>query len=133
MKRPPITLPPSLPVVAMGDIAFLLLVFFLVTTALDQSRKLEIEIPAAKKVAQIPQEEIFTIFMDKDGKLYYKGDEKSLAELAFLHERHAALFRKPIVQIIADKNLAFEKIDEVVQTLRKNRPIRLSFVCREEL
>ncbi|NPV38233.1 MAG: biopolymer transporter ExbD [Brevinematales bacterium] len=133
MKRLPITLPPSLPVVAMGDIAFLLLVFFLVTTALDQSRKLEIEIPAAKKVAQIPQEEIFTVFIDKEGKLYYKGNEKSLAEIQFLHERHAALFRKPIVQIIADKNLAFEKIDEVVQTLRKNRPIRLSFVCREEL
>ncbi|MCX7882258.1 MAG: biopolymer transporter ExbD [Brevinematales bacterium] len=133
MKKPQVSFPPSLPVIAMGDIAFLLLVFFLVTTALDQSRKLEIEIPAVKKVAQIPQEEIFTLFIDKYGKLYYKGEEKSLAEIQFLHERHAAIFRKPILQIVADKDLAFDKIDEIVQTLRSHRPLRLSFVCREEL
>jgi len=132
MKRPSVLLPPSLPVVAMGDIAFLLLVFFLVTTALDQSRKLEIEIPAVKKVVTIPQEEIFTVFIDREGGVYYKGAKKSLPEIGFLYNRHAAMFQKPIVQIVADKNLGFEKVDEVIQTLRRGHPIRLSFVCREE-
>ncbi len=132
MKRPQKPLSPSLPLVAMGDIAFLLLVFFLVTTALDQSRKLEIEIPSARKVVPVPQEEIFSVFVDRDGKIYYKGSEKNLMELQFLYRRHAAIFRKPIVQVIADKNLEFEKIDEIIKVLRRNQPIRVSFVCREE-
>lgn len=132
MKIPEIRQKPYLPVVAMGDIAFLLLVFFLVTSALDQARKLDIEIPEAKNTLKIPQEAVFSVFIDKEGKIYYKGNEKSLFELQFLYLKHASLFESPIVQIVADRNLDFKKVDEVVQVLRKNAKIKVAFSCREE-
>lgn len=132
MKMPPSKAKPYLPVVAMGDIAFLLLVFFIVTSALYQSRKLQIEIPAAKNIAKIPQEEVFTVFLDKDGKIYYKGNEKSLFELQFLYLKHASIFKKPIIQLVGDKNLEYKIVDDVIQTLRKNLPVKVAFSCREE-
>ncbi|MCX7820146.1 MAG: biopolymer transporter ExbD [Brevinematales bacterium] len=132
MKLPDLKLKAKMPVVAMGDIAFLLLVFFLVTSALDQSRKLEIEIPSVKNITKIPQEEIFNIFIDKDGKIYFKGSEKNLFEIQFLYFKHISLFKKPIIQIVADKNLPFEKVDEILQTLRKNTEVKVAFSCKEE-
>lgn len=132
MKLPDIKLKAKMPVVAMGDIAFLLLVFFLVTSALDQSRKLEIEIPYSKNTTKIPQEEIFNIFIEKEGKIYFKGTEKDLIEIQFLYLKHASIFKKPIIQIIADKDLPFEKVDEVLQALRKNLEVKVAFSCKEE-
>ncbi|MGC8765548.1 MAG: ExbD/TolR family protein [Brevinematia bacterium] len=132
MKMPPSKAKPYLPVVAMGDIAFLLLVFFLVTSALDQSRKLQIEIPSAKNTLKIPQEEVFTVFLDRDGKIYFKGKEKSLFELQFLYFKHASIFKKPIIQVVGDKDLNYERVDEVIQALRKNLPVKVAFSCKEE-
>ena len=132
MKMPLSKAKPYLPVVAMGDIAFLLLVFFLVTSALDQSRRLQIEIPTVKNVIKIPQEEVFTVFLDKDGKIYYKGKDKSLFELQFLYLRHASIFKKPVIQIVGDKDLNYEKVDEIIQTLRRNLPVKVAFSCKEE-
>ncbi|MGC8771678.1 MAG: ExbD/TolR family protein [Brevinematia bacterium] len=132
MKLPDIKLKAKMPVVAMGDIAFLLLVFFLVTSALDQSRKLEIEIPYAKNTMKIPQEEIFNIFIDKEGKIYFKGVEKDIVEIQFLYLKHASIFKKPIIQLVADKDLPFEKVNEIIEALRKNLEIKVAFSCKEE-
>jgi len=132
MKLPATRLKPYLSVVAMGDIAFLLLIFFLVTSALDQSRKLEIEIPSAKNITRIPQEEIFNIFFERDGKIYYKGKERNIFELQFLYLRHASIFKKPIVQLVADKDINFGRVNEVIEVLRKNSKINIAFSCREE-
>lgn len=132
MKLPDIKLKAKMPIVAMGDIAFLLLVFFIVTSTLDQSRKLEIEIPSAKNTMKIPQEEIFNIFIDKEGKVYFKGDEKDLIEIQFLYLKHASIFKKPIIQLVADKDLPFEKVNEIIETLRKNLEIKVAFSCKEE-
>ncbi|MEJ5283436.1 MAG: biopolymer transporter ExbD [Brevinematales bacterium] len=132
MKLPDIKLKAKMPVVAMGDIAFLLLVFFLVTSALDQSRKLEIEIPSAKNTIKIPQEEIFNIFIDKEGKIYFKGVEKDIVEIQFLYLKHASIFKKPIIQLVADKDLPFEKVNEIIEALRKNLEIKVAFSCKEE-
>ncbi len=132
MKLPDIKLKAKMPVVAMGDIAFLLLVFFLVTSALDQSRKLEIEIPYAKNTMKIPQEEIFNIFIDKEGKIYFKGVEKDIVEIQFLYLKHVSIFKKPIIQLVADKDLPFEKVNEIIEALRKNLEIKVAFSCKEE-
>ncbi len=132
MKLPDVKLKAKMPVVAMGDIAFLLLVFFLVTSALDQTRKLEIEIPAAKNTIKIPQDEVFNIFIDKDGKIYYKDSEKNIFELQFLYLKHASFFKNPVIQIIADKDLPFEKVDIILQTLRKNTKIKVAFSSKED-
>ncbi len=132
MKLPVSRAKPYLPVVAMGDIAFLLLVFFLVTSALDQSRRLQIEIPSAKNVIKIPQDEVFTVFMDREGNIFYKGKERSLFELQFLYLKHASIFRKPVIQIIADKDLDYVKVNDIIQALRRNLPVKVAFSCREE-
>jgi len=132
MRLPLMKSKPYIPVVAMGDIAFLLLVFFLVTSAIDQTRKLEIEIPQAKNIIKIPQEEVFNIFIDREGKIFYKGKERSIFELQFLYLKHISMFRKTIVQVVADKDLAFENVNEVVEALRKNSKVNIAFACRED-
>lgn len=61
-----------IPVVSMSDIAFLLIVFFLLSTQFMQEGHLQYKLPKAKNIKTIENDQI-SIVIDKDGKTYVNG------------------------------------------------------------
>lgn len=122
----------NLAVVAMADIAFLLLIFLMVTSIVDQSQKLQINTPIVSLVEPIPQEQIFKVHIDRNAIVYFKGNTIKLRKLAFEYKRHLSLFPDPVIMIVGDESVPYEKVDDVVQILRKNTAIRIGFVCKEK-
>ena len=122
--------PPQISTASQSDIAFLLLIFLMVVSALDQSRDLKIKVPQASNVAHVSQDQVFAVFVDADGGLFYKGKEIDLNQLYLRFLNHRRIFPNPIVQIVADQNVPYEEVYKVVEFLRKKQPLRVAYICR---
>lgn len=121
---------PQISTASQSDIAFLLLIFLLVVSALDQSRDLKIKVPKAPNVSHVSQDQVFAVFVDVDGNLYYKGQKTDLNSLYIKFLHHKRLFPNPIVQIVGDTTVPYEEIYKVVEFLRKKQPLRVAYICR---
>lgn len=82
---------PEIPAASLADIAFLLLIFFLVTTTMDVDSGLERRLPQMAPETQeddsppIKERNVFIVLIDKDNRLMVEGeimDVKNLREKA---------------------------------------------------
>lgn len=76
----------------MVDVAFLLLIFFMVTTVFRRPQALEITLPAEKAEIEIPEENVMQIRVSEAGRVYWSIglDDPQPVEAAALHEVVAA-------------------------------------------
>jgi len=68
--------------ISMTDVVFLLLIFFMVSTAfVDFSRRLDIQLPESKAAQVMGKVKRFTIEMPADQNIYLNGKRISLKKL----------------------------------------------------
>jgi biopolymer transport protein ExbD len=65
----------EIPTSSMADIAFLLLIFFLVTTVFDEERGLPIVLPEAESEQEVSQKNILHLLIQPDGTIRVKRGE----------------------------------------------------------
>lgn len=65
----------EIPTSSMADIAFLLLIFFLVTTVFDEERGLSIVLPEPAEEVEVSQKNILHLFVDPNGAVRVKRGE----------------------------------------------------------
>jgi len=68
------------PVTSMADIAFLLIIFFLLTSSLVKESGLDIDLPQAKEAKEKQLREK-NVAIDKRGQIYFNGVPVTAAEL----------------------------------------------------
>lgn len=69
------------PTSSMGDIAFLLIIFFMLTSKFMQEAKVQHELPASIEIDKIQPQEL-SLILDEDGVLWAQGEETDLRSLA---------------------------------------------------
>lgn len=62
----------------MVDIAFLLLIFFMVSTVFRQPQAMEITLPPKDAKVEVAQSNVMTLFVDKDGRIFYRMSDEPL-------------------------------------------------------
>jgi biopolymer transport protein ExbD len=72
----------EVPTSSMADIAFLLLVFFLVTTVFDEERGLRIVLPEADNEVEISPNNILFLMVQPDGQVHIKRGESTSIQQA---------------------------------------------------
>ena len=107
-------------IIPMIDIIFFLLVFFMLSTIYMVSVK---SVPVALPDAQTAQTELqepILITLTENGAVYVEQKEVGLANL--IQEVQTVQQVKPEAVIIleADKNTRYEKVVEILDTLRQN-------------
>lgn len=75
-KKPSLVLPLS----SMGDIAFLLIIFFMLASNFMKTNKVELERPESPDLEQ-QEAPKSSVTMDKDGKIWYEGAQVSPHEV----------------------------------------------------
>lgn len=65
----------EIPTASMADIAFLLLIFFLVTTVFDEEKGLEIVLPEAESTVAVSQKNVVHLMVQADGLVQVKRGE----------------------------------------------------------
>jgi biopolymer transport protein ExbD len=128
-----------IPTASMADIAFLLIIFFMVTTV-HELDKTSVNLPVAKSREEVGKgSAIVVLGTDEDGQYLYKfsnGEEMSHLvpgpEEIFLEASRITAFDSKRQFILkADGDVRFEKIDELLDNLRKADVTRVMLLSQQ--
>ena len=117
----------------MIDMVFLLLIFFLVASAIVKVEKVDIEIPSAV-YAIIPEDTTgrFIITVDQDGKLYVAQNPVTLDELKLILEPELARDEKLRILIRSDGNTKYKFNEKIMMACAEVGANDLIFSAFEE-
>ena len=87
----------EIPTASMADIAFLLLVFFLVTTVFDEEKGLRIVLPEAQNTVEISPKNILFLMVQPDGLVQIKRGESPQVQNVRSNEV-GAIWRQEVAQ-----------------------------------
>ena len=68
-KRKPI----PVPIASMGDIAFLLIIFFLVCSEVAKEKNLDVTLPLSEHVEKVKASVVARVSVDESGEIYFDG------------------------------------------------------------
>lgn len=108
----------SLPLTSLVDVVFLLLIFFMVSTAfIDFSRRMDIRLPEAKAGTVSAERARMVIEVGREGRITLNGKEKSLAALeAALEATRGTPERTALIR--ADRRLPYGLIVRIMGICR---------------
>ncbi len=111
----------------MADIAFLLLIFFMVTTIFKLEDGLPVELPKAAAAEQIARERVSYIWVDRNGRLSINDNVVELDRVGSIMLRKLGANPALIVSFKADKHVTYKRMDDVMEELKKVNATQVSF------
>jgi len=116
---------------SMSDIAFLLLIFFMVTTSFTID-KTPVNLPKTKERTEIPKNhEIISI--QKNGFIQFHGERIMMTDIQPLAAMEMARNKERVFLLKVDKGVRWEIVDELLEQLRKARVRNLSLPTEQEV
>ncbi|OPX24022.1 MAG: biopolymer transporter ExbD [Candidatus Latescibacterota bacterium] len=124
----------SIPTSSMADIAFLLLVFFMVSTVFVRYRGLPVMLPDAEKTQKIETKRNIThIWVSPAAEVMI--DDMLVKDMPTLMRVVANKMQENpriIVSIKADKHAPYGAISDVMEELRRAGALRINFATKRE-
>jgi biopolymer transport protein ExbD len=125
----------EIPDSSLADIAFLLLIFFMVTTVFRKERAREIIQPEASATQQVDEKRknILHLWVERDGSVYMNDALVPVEGIAPVVQR---LFeetdRRLVVAIRSDREVPYGTINQVTEALRDGGALRVNFATNFE-
>jgi biopolymer transport protein ExbD len=125
----------EIPDSSLADIAFLLLIFFMVTTVFRKERPREITQPEASATQQVDEKRknILHLWVERDGSVYMNDALVPLEGIAPIVQR---LFeetdRRLVVAIRSDREVPYGTINQITEALRDGGALRVNFATNFE-
>ncbi|TGK05132.1 biopolymer transporter ExbD [Leptospira langatensis] len=123
--------PPKIPVSSMADIAFLLLVFFMVTSVLDTDPDIPIALPDVPGGEQL-NKKIANLYLSADAEksVFYNQVKMPINEA--INNIRAKLTTTPDLKVLvhADKELPYADLDAVFELLKEAGALKVSLVTK---
>lgn len=108
------------------DLAFALLIIFIITTPLLE-QSIELQLPVESQRPQnTPPPEFQTISINAEGFIYWGEDEVTMEELDILLAELATRPDPPVLKLRADRNLRYQRVVEVIDAIKRNRLSKIS-------
>ena len=111
-KRMDLVLPTS----SMGDIAFLLIIFFILASNFMKSANIEAEKPSSQEVDAIDDAQV-DVVIDKNGKFYVQGVEVDRNLIESVVQQAVGEHRDKPVHLLVDKNLQKKDFMPAIEAL----------------
>ena len=117
----------ELNVTPMIDLAFSLLIIFMITTPLLE-QSIRVELPVLTESTAPPPDEtiIETISIDASGSIHWGADEVSKAELTDHLANAAAAAEQPVIHLRADGSLEFQAVVDVIDMIKNENLSKFS-------
>ena len=125
----------EVPTSSLADIAFLLLIFFMVTTVFQTDRDRPIEWARAASAEKIDekQKNILNIWMERDGGVYINDQPHTMEEVtAVVGPLYAASERALVISIRGDREVPYRWIDQLQTALVNAGVVRVVFATQLE-
>jgi len=121
----------TIPDGGMADIAFLLLIFFLVTTTIDMDKGLGIILPAEGQELEINKKNILNCLISASGAVLLGGEPVELKNLSRRVKEKLRENDKLIVSVKAHEKAQYDVYIEVLDQLKLAKATRISIAETE--
>ena len=111
---------------SMADIAFLLLVFFLVTTTISMDKGINIILPAEGNEKEVDKNNLVNIAMNDRGKILVDDVPKLISEIKLLVEKRIAANPKIIFSVSTHERTKYQDYISLLDELKKARATKIS-------
>jgi biopolymer transport protein ExbD len=125
----------EVPSSSLADIAFLLLIFFMVTTVFQQDRDRPITWPEAEAAVKIDekQKNILNIWMERDGSIFINDQPYPMEDVSqVIAPLYAASERALVISIRGDREVPYLYMDQVQKELVAAGVVRVVFAAQLE-
>ena len=122
--------PPEIPTSSMADIAFLLIVFFLVSTTMNQDKGLSLHLPPVAETKEVREQNICNVWInDQDQIAFFENDQLTMVALANLRtniQQRLAANENLIVSLKAQRASTYRMFVDVLDELKLSGATRIS-------
>lgn len=125
----------EIPSSSLADIAFLLLIFFMVTTVFQSDRERPIQWPEAAAAEKIDekQKNILNIWMERNGTVYINDQPYQMDQVSnVVAPLYAASERALVISIRGDRQVPYRFMDQLQTELVAAGVVRVVFATQLE-
>jgi biopolymer transport protein ExbD len=125
----------EIPSSSLADIAFLLLIFFMVTTVFRTDRERPINWPAAEATQKIDEKKknILNIWVDRDGSIFMNDQPYQLEQISdVVAPLYLASEQFLVISVRADRDVPYSRMDLVQKELQQAGVARVVFATELE-
>jgi len=124
---------PEIPTGSMADIVFLLLVFFLVTTTMNQDKGIGMQLPPQGEAKKIQKKNICNIWVNVNGDILINlSDNVHISQLRADLERRMAENELLIISLKADEETPYDKFIDVLDEVKLSGADKISLASPSE-
>lgn len=117
----------AVPTGSMGDIVFLLLIFFMATTIFKLEEGLTVTLPRAESGMRVPRERVTHVWVDVRGNITIDDAYLTILQIEPILNQKMRENPQLIVGVNLDAGLPYEIVDNILKQLRKANAINVSF------
>lgn len=124
----------TIPTSSLADIAFLLLIFFMVTTVFRKERKQTIDWTQAEATEKIDEKRknILHVWVTEGGQVFINDRNIANEDVAGVVRPIYAGNRELVVAIRADRDVPYRQINTITEQLQAAGAVRVTFATRLE-
>ena len=111
---------------SMSDIAFLLLVFFLVTTTISLDKGISLILPAEGNELEVNRKNIVSILINDRGKILLDDQPAKINKIKSIAEKKIAANSNVIFSVITNKNTKYRDYILVLDQLKQANASKIS-------
>lgn len=116
----------DIPMASLADIAFLLLIFFLVTTTIDVDRGIGLSLPAKGEETEVRTKNITNLLINAQGEVLLDNEVIAINEIARRIEQKIQENPNLIVSVKTDRTTKYDVFIQVLDELKIAKATRIS-------
>lgn len=121
---------PEIPTASMADIAFLLIIFFLVTTSMNQDKGLSLHLPPMAETQEVKSKNICNVWINDQNQIaFFEDDQLQVVAFSALRaniEQRLAANDKLILSLKAERGATYRMFVDVLDELKLAGATRIS-------
>ncbi len=124
----------EIPSSSLADIAFLLLIFFMVSTTFRSEKPRKIELPEAQAQEKIPEKrkDIQNVYVERNGAVYINDQNVPIPQVSDVIAPIRAEHPRLVVAIRGDTDVPYDVVNDVQEELRDAGAVRVNFTTNLE-
>ena len=120
----------AIPTASMSDIAFLLLLFFMVSTVFVREKGIPVKMPKAASIEKIPRNHSATIYVNKNGLISIDDFVVSIPDVKYVMQKKLVEDFNVLTCFRTDKDTKYGIMSDVLNQLREAQTLRVYFEAK---
>lgn len=122
----------GIPTGSMADIAFLLILFFMVTTVFRAETGLEVNLPESEQGRKLPNKGISHIYVDRKGIISINDVHYNVNQVSTVMAKQMQIDPRTIVSLRIDRKSKYDIVGDLFDQLSEARALRVSLATEKK-